>query len=129
MQILHKSLRCYETVMNYCLTISKIQDTGCSLHQGFPNWGSRPLGGCVMMFRDRREYINFTQSTAKPTADDVEFFHRFLRTSKRQKQSFESKCVNEGKYIQVSFGTSLLIAKSKKLYNIGEIFFYQLQLK
>ena len=59
----------------------------------------------------------------------VEFFHRFLRKSKRQRQSFESKCVNEGKYTQASFEALLLIAKSRKLYNNGEIFFYQLQLK
>ena len=59
----------------------------------------------------------------------VEFFHRFLRTSKRQRQSFETKCVNEGKHTQASFEASLSIANRKKLYNIGEIFFYQLQLK
>ena len=50
----------------------------------------------------------------------VEFFHRFLRTSKRQGQSFESEFVNEGKYIKVSFAAFLLIAKCKKPYNIGE---------
>ena len=59
----------------------------------------------------------------------VEFFHRFLRTSKRQRQSFESECVNEGKYTQALFEASLLIARNKKLYHIGKIFFYQLQLK
>ena len=43
----------------------------------------------------------------------VEFFHRLLRTSKRQR-SFESEFVNEGKYTRASFDASLLIAKSKK---------------
>ena len=50
----------------------------------------------------------------------VEFFHRLLRTSERQRQSFESEFVNEGKYIRASFEASLLIAKCKKPYNIGE---------
>ena len=49
----------------------------------------------------------------------VEFFHRLLRTSKRQR-SFESEFGNEGKYTRASFDASLLIAKSKKPYNIGE---------
>ena len=50
----------------------------------------------------------------------VEFFHRLLRTAERQRQSFESEFVNEGKYIRASFEASLLIAKCKKPYNIGE---------
>ena len=50
----------------------------------------------------------------------VEFFNCLLRTSERQRQSFESEFVNEGKYTQASLEASLLIAKSKKLYNIGE---------
>ena len=50
----------------------------------------------------------------------VEFFNCLLRTSKRQRQSFESEFVNEGKYTQASFETSLLIAKNKKPHNIGE---------
>ena len=50
----------------------------------------------------------------------VEFFHRLLPTSDRQRQSFESEFVNEGKYTRASFGASLLIPKSKKPYNIGE---------
>ena len=50
----------------------------------------------------------------------MEFFHRLLRTWERQRQSFESEFVNEEKYIRASFEASLLIAKCKKPYNIGE---------
>lgn len=50
----------------------------------------------------------------------VEFFQHLLRASKRQRQSFESEFVTEGKYTRASFEASLLIAKSKKPYNIGE---------
>ena len=50
----------------------------------------------------------------------VEFFNCLLPTSERERQPFESEFVNEGKYTQASFETSLLIAKSKKPYNIGE---------
>ena len=50
----------------------------------------------------------------------VEFFHCLLRTSERQRQSFESEFVNERKYIRASFEASLLIAKCKKSYNISK---------
>ena len=43
-----------------------------------------------------------------------------LRTSEKQRQLFESKFVNKGRYTRASFDSSLLIAKSKKPYNIGE---------
>ena len=50
----------------------------------------------------------------------VEFFHRLLRTWERQRQLFKIEFINEGKYTRASFGASLLVAKSKKPYNIGE---------
>ena len=50
----------------------------------------------------------------------VKFFHRLLRTWEKQRQSFESECIDEGKYTRASFEASLLIAKSKKPCNIGE---------
>ena len=50
----------------------------------------------------------------------VEFFHNFLWTREGQRQSFESEFINEGKYTRASFEASLLIAKSKKPYNMGE---------
>ena len=50
----------------------------------------------------------------------LEFFHRLLRTWEKQRQSFESEFIDEGKYTRASFEASLLIAKSKKPYNIGE---------
>ena len=51
----------------------------------------------------------------------AEFFNCLLQTSERQRQSFESKFVNEGKYTQASFEASLLIAKSKKPYIVEEL--------
>ena len=50
----------------------------------------------------------------------IEFFHRLLRTSEKQTQLFKSELVNEGRYTRASFEASLVIAKSKKPYNIGE---------
>ena len=50
----------------------------------------------------------------------VEFFHRLLQTWEKQRQSFESEFIDEGKYTRASFEACLLIAKSKKPYNIGE---------
>ena len=50
----------------------------------------------------------------------VEFFHRLLLTWEKQRQSFESEFIDEGKYTRASFEATLLIAKSKKPYNIGE---------
>ena len=50
----------------------------------------------------------------------VEFFHRLKWTWVKQRQSFESEFMDEGKYTRASFEASLLIAKSKKSYNIGE---------
>ena len=47
------------------------------------------------------------------------FFHHLLRTWKRQRQSFEREFI-EGKYTRASFEASLLIAKSKKPYNVSE---------
>ena len=50
----------------------------------------------------------------------VEFFRHLLRTWEKQRQSFESDFIDEGKYTRTSFEASLVIAKSKKPYNIGE---------
>ena len=50
----------------------------------------------------------------------MKYFRRLLRTSERQKQSFESEFVKEEKQTRASFEASLLIAKSKKNYNIGD---------
>ena len=50
----------------------------------------------------------------------MEFFHRLLRTWEKQTQSFESDFMDEGKYTKTSLEASLVIAKSKKPYNIGE---------
>ena len=50
----------------------------------------------------------------------MEFFYRLLRTWEKQRQSFESEIIDEGKYTRASFEASLLIAKSKKPYKIGE---------
>ena len=50
----------------------------------------------------------------------VEFFDRLLRTSEKQRQLIKSEFVNEGRYTRASFEASLLIAKSRKPYNIGE---------
>ena len=50
-----------------------------------------------------------------------EFFHRLLQTWEKQRQSYESEFIDEGKYTSASFEASLLIAKSKKPYNFREL--------
>ena len=50
----------------------------------------------------------------------VEFFHRLLQTWEKQRQSFESEFIDEGKYTRALFEACLLIAKSKKPYNVRE---------
>ena len=50
----------------------------------------------------------------------MEFFHRLLQTWEKQRQPFESEFIDKGKYTRASFESCLLIAKSKKSYNIGE---------
>ena len=50
----------------------------------------------------------------------VEFFHCLLRTWEKQRLSFQSEFIHEGKYTRASLEASLLIAKSKKPYYIGE---------
>ena len=50
----------------------------------------------------------------------VEFFYCLLQTLERQRESIESEFVNEGKHTTALFEASLLIAKSRKPYNIGK---------